>query len=242
MKANILYREWRRLETFMKEMIPSDQGFSWEQFQTSEDVTLGMRWHEFVKSRGGLIRRKNRRLKINRRNLRRSYSYSVPAPSALNYIIDLKKEILEIGAGNCYWAYLLRMANVRITVTDINANVNNPYVSRKNPFVSDLIINLPLEQIMQIFSSIPLLLMQWIPPREKAQFAIDCLKLFKGNDLIIVGEARGGATANSYFFDLIEKDWECLTVISLPRFIGITDSLKHYKRNNAYETCNCLNI
>jgi hypothetical protein len=48
--------------------------------------------------------------------------------------------------------------------------------------------------------------------------AIECLQCYCGDVLLYVGEGYGGVNASAAFFDELEREWECESVVQLAPF------------------------
>ena len=156
-----------------------------------------------------------------RYKLLEKYSYAVPSQQAIEYISSLSP-IVEIGAGTGYWAYLLRQLG-----TDIIAYDESPY---KNGYVN--------HQWSEVLEGTPITLKQhtdrtlficW-PPFDTS-FASDCLKNYKGNDLIYIGEGSGGCTGDEQFFELLDAEWDGVdNDVNIPKYEGLHDYLYYFRR------------
>ena len=60
--------------------------------------------------------------------------------------------------------------------------------------------------------------------------ASNCLKAYKGNTLIFIGESKGGCTANYEFFRMLVDEWEQIEDIYIPHWPTIYDSMSVYHR------------
>lgn len=149
------------------------------------------------------------------------YSYAIPSQEAIEYISSIGP-VVEMGAGTGYWAYLLRQLG-----TDVIAYDESPY---KNGYVD--------YQWSEVIQGIPTVLKQhgdktlficW-PPFDSL-FASDCLKHYKGNNLIYVGEWDGGCTGDRLFFELLSEEWEEVeNDVCIPRYEGLHDYFYHFRR------------
>jgi hypothetical protein len=60
--------------------------------------------------------------------------------------------------------------------------------------------------------------------------ASQCLNIFTGSHLILIGEGYGGCTADHSFFDQLDKKWNIIKEIEIPQFYGIHDNCIIYER------------
>ena len=62
-------------------------------------------------------------------------------------------------------------------------------------------------------------------------FASDCLKNYKGNDLIYIGEGSGGCTGDEQFFELLDAEWDGVdNDVNIPKYEGLHDYLYYFRR------------
>lgn len=154
------------------------------------------------------------------------YSWAIPNAEALAAIAEQGK-IVEVGAGNGYWASLLRANGVDVVAYDSNpveTGTNDFHTSTKTSWTdvakgdSKSAAQHPDRALM----------LSW-PPQESSM-AYDTLKAYKGNTLIYIGEGRGGCTANQQFFDRLARDWEPIEEVDIPQWKDMHDTLQIYKR------------
>ena len=152
------------------------------------------------------------------------YSWAIPNEEAIN-VITKYSPVVEIGCGTGYWARLLVENGCEITPVDKYIK-NNPY---EHEIKWTHILEGDEDELTETPSDTNLFLC-W-PPYDEP-IAYNCLKKFKGKYLIYVGENRGGCTATDDFFDELESNWEKIETVCIPRWAGIHDTLKVYKRKN----------
>jgi hypothetical protein len=70
----------------------------------------------------------------------------------------------------------------------------------------------------------------WPPPF--SSMAADCLKLYRGEVLLYVGEEPGGCCGDEEFEELIKRDWVEEKRVNIPRWPApfVKDSLYVYRR------------
>ena len=158
---------------------------------------------------------------IKRYELLCKYSYAIPNEEAIEYISSLSP-IVEMGAGNGYWTYLLRQLGTNVIAYD-KAPYNNEFIY--NSKWSDVKVGTP--SILTKHSNRTLFLC-W--PYSDDLMAIECLKYYKGNNLIYVGEMEGGCCAEDEFFEELYTSWKVIHEVSIPRYEGIHDYLIHARR------------
>lgn len=170
-----------------------------------------------------------------------TYAWAIPSQEAIEYLVSLGK-IVEIGAGRGYWASLIIAAGGDVICYDENppspTTENNwapPRVSEPFEYAGD--INIEKHVFTDVLAGGPekaadhadrALLLCW--PIYDSPMAYDCLRQYRGNLLIYVGEGRWGCTADDQFFDLLESEWEKIHLIAIPRWDNLGDNLVVYKR------------
>lgn len=155
-----------------------------------------------------------------RRALVQKYAWAIPNEHALE-VLAKHAPIVEIGAGNGYWARCLRERGVTVQAYD-KKPYRNEYVCNRWTAVAP-----GRARKAKQFSDHTLFLC-WPPYRES--FAADCLRLYQGDTVIVVGESDGGCTANAEFFDMLDKGFRHTDTIDIPRWFGINDYLRVYER------------
>ena len=156
------------------------------------------------------------------------YSWGIPTSEAIAEMASYSP-IVEIGAGNGYWAHLLRKGGVQITAFD-NFSLNFNDENKFREFWSNV---LPGNEKSVLEHQDKTLFLCW--PQDNNSMAADILSLYEGQYLIYLGEARGGATANEDFFDQLEKDFILTKSIKVPNWPGYSDRLNFYKRKRRQE-------
>lgn len=147
------------------------------------------------------------------------YSWGIPNDQAIKALIE-QGPLVEVGAGRGYWAHLISEQGGDIVAYDNfswnSVNVPNKWhtVHRGTP------------EILSQHEDRALLLC-W-PPRD--DMAFEALKYFKGQRLIYVGEAIGGAMADRQFFKLLEAQFTEVKSIEIPTWPGYSDKLYIYSR------------
>lgn len=150
------------------------------------------------------------------------YSWAIPNELAIKTIAKYSP-IIEIGAGTGYWAKLLIDYGVKIICFD-KYLIDNPY-RHKIQYVP---IYNGDHSVLNKFSIKTNLFLSWAPYNDPMAF--DCLKSFKGNYLIYIGESCYGCNANEQFFDELFNNWKKIESIDIPQWYGLHDSLSIYKR------------
>lgn len=158
-----------------------------------------------------------------RQELVRKYSWAVPNDEAIELLVSLSP-VIEVGAGTGYWASLVKTAGGEIVALDKDPHKNDWVEgnwTRVDKFTS-------YYQLRKKDYDNHTLFLCWPPYADSMAF--DCLKKYKGNQLVYVGEYSGGCCADDDFFNLLDEEWEEVTSIDIPQFSGMHDSLTHYIR------------
>jgi len=153
------------------------------------------------------------------------YSFAVPNQEALDEIKNLGVKIIEIGAGSGYWAHMLSQNGVDIICFDTYQTKYSHGEWEKKWFNIE---NGGPEKIREYPDRA--LFLCW--PDYCSPMASDCLKEYKGEYVIYIGESDGGCTADGEFFKIIEREFEEVKVIPIPQWYGIHDYIYIYKRRN----------
>lgn len=155
----------------------------------------------------------------------RFYSWAIPTEEALECITEFGP-ILEVGAGNGYWAYLLQNMGVDVVAVDRHP----PRPESKNVYGH----NTRYTHVRKGNSRAPLkypgrtLMLCW--PPYATPLAYDALRSYSGEYLIYIGEGTGGCNGDDRFFNALHDDWKHVRYQSIPQWPGIHDGLNVYRR------------
>ena len=152
-----------------------------------------------------------------RKKLIWAYSWAIPSSVVMTHLTESFSSWVEIGAGSGYWSWCLSQSG-----TDVIALDRNP---QQPPLWTDVKQGGP-EELAQ-FSDRTLLLC-W--PSYQSPFAFDCLKAFKGQNVVYVGEWRG-RTADTAFHDELEKYWNKAAELEIPNWPGFKDRVYILRRS-----------
>ena len=161
-------------------------------------------------------------ISVTRKKLRKKFAFAIPTNHALRSILDVGNEIVEIGAGSGYWAYLLDREGATVRAYDngswssffngdrwFDVKRGGPGMLRHYPNAVALIV--------------------WPPYDEPMAFEV-AKRIRVGNYLVYVGEGRGGCTGDDAFFNLLESDFERIGGTAIPQWWGLHDHLDIYRR------------
>ena len=150
----------------------------------------------------------------DRRACTSKYSWAIPNQAAIETLVSLGS-IIEIGAGNGYWASLIKSQGGEIEAFDSHPWLY-PYIEVKEGSV----------EVLKTTKANTLFLC-W-PPYDEP-LAYDALKAFKGEFLVYVGEGDGGCTGDDNFHKEL-KNWQKIKEVKIPSYPGIRDRLFVYQR------------
>jgi len=150
-----------------------------------------------------------------RGDLVEEYSWAVPNEEVLVYVAEFD-ELIEVGAGNGYWAKCIEDMGGSVRATDATppaetwTTVEQQNVdSSTNEFTDSAV------------------LMVW-PPYDEPMAAH--VANSDPAHICYVGEERRGCTADDRFFEICSERYGLVAKIDLPSYAGIHDNFFHYVR------------
>lgn len=168
----------------------------------------------------------NGQFKDNRSDLVVKYAWAVPTCEVIHKLSINHRKIVEIGAGTGYWGYLLKQAGVEVVCFDKHPpSLRNLNDYRHNKCY--IPIRKGNHKVLPMFTDHTLMLC-W-PPYSNPM-AVNCLRAYKGERLIYIGEGDGGCTASEEFFEELSRYWELVEEFDIPQWDGIHDSVQEYVR------------
>jgi len=161
-----------------------------------------------------------------RRELTSRYAWAVPNSAAIATLAAYSP-IVEIGAGNGYWAALVEAAGGTVTAYDIRPPSTglNPYA--RPPAYTTVIPGGPERAADHKEHT---LFLCW--PSYETQFATNAVACYEGSTLIYVGESWPGCCASESFFNLLEEEWVCSSRLDLPTWPMMHDDLRVFTRRD----------
>ncbi len=150
-----------------------------------------------------------------RQKLVEQYAWAVPRADVIQYCTQFD-DLLEIGAGNGYWASLIEENGGDIQATD-KSPPEETYTQVEQASWKDC-----TEEI----SSRPVL-MVW-PPYDEG-VAAGVARQYPDH-ILYVGEGRGGCTGGDEFFEIVGRDYGLVGKLDIPSYAGIHDNFFHYSR------------
>lgn len=157
-----------------------------------------------------------------RRELVSDYSWAIPNDDALDAIAELSP-IIEIGAGNGYWAMLLRERGADVGATDPHPAGSGNNFARRSWSQVERVSGLPAG--LHVY---PTLFLCW--PSEDEVWPEKVLAEFSGPTVAYIGEPEGGCCASPGFFAMLERGFEQIRQVTIPRWYGMRDDLTIWRR------------
>ena len=159
------------------------------------------------------------RIALERGALVKEFACAVPNPEAITAICDAATSgIVSIGAGGGYWEYLLSRQGLAAVAFDIVLAGEPDSLAKRCWFP----VQKGDERSVFGYPEHSLFLC-W--PLEATPVAANALSIYEGDQVIYVGEDRGGWTADDCFFDLLDKEWTCVQGVNIPNWPpGVRDT------------------
>ncbi len=143
------------------------------------------------------------------------FAWAVPTEEAIRTVRAHGRDVVEIGAGSGYWAWLMRQAGIRVAAYD-----------REPPrFTWTPVARGDERCVLQQCSET--LFLCW--PPWGSDMALNALTLHRGPYLAYVGEWMGGS-AEWRFFACLTSAFEAVACTSIPQWQGRDDRLIVFKR------------
>ena len=155
------------------------------------------------------------------------WAWAVPDESAIAQLVELSP-LIEIGAGTGYWAQLASASGADILAFDLEPPVAGKLGSVK--WTQDTGTFFPVERgDSSAAGSHPdrTLFLCW--PHQDDSLASRTLNTYRGNKVIYIGEMNGH-TGDSAFFETLDRDWENILRLEIPRWYGLQDRLYVFQR------------
>lgn len=165
----------------------------------------------------------------DRRHLATRFAWSIISPGDVTWMVGqlAGREVVEIGAGTGYWAWQLEQAKVDVAAYDPYPPADDNTYCKAGPYTTVLADDATAVKHHQDRA----LLMVW--PPYGGEHARHALSLYEGDLLIYAGESWGGCTADDGFYELLEAEWDEVSVA--PRHVtwwGIHCRLAAYVRKD----------
>jgi hypothetical protein len=150
-----------------------------------------------------------------RQELVEEYSWAVPNAEVLLYLSQFDN-IVEVGAGNGYWAHCIEEAGGSVEPYDVDPAPEHDQWTAVGQRDCLRLGEPSYDQPM---------LMVWPPTHNTMASEI---AREKPPHLLYVGEEKGGCTANNTFFKILESEYGLVGKIDLPSYAGVDDNFFHY--------------
>lgn len=154
-----------------------------------------------------------------RQSLVDHFTWSIPSPGDITWLKTILdgRGVVEIGAGNGYWAWQLAQVDVSVAAYDIAPRPQPWHPVRKG------------NHSKAAKHSDRALMLIW-PPYSEAMAAL-ALQAYRGDLLIYAGEGEWGCTGDAAFHAALERDWEWIGESPAhPTWDGIHCRLNAYRR------------
>lgn len=162
-----------------------------------------------------------------RHELVRQFSWAIPNDAALDALTELSP-IVEVGAGGGYWTKLLRERGATVYAFDPHEpGPENEFAKRRWTEVEQTATTVPAA----VYVSDVTLFLCW--PSMNELWPEQTLAAYCGPAVAYIGEGEGGCCATPGFFALLERDFEQVREVDIPRWYGIRDSLTIWRRREA---------
>ena len=150
------------------------------------------------------------------------WCWAIPSPDAIARILKVLdgRPVVEIGAGNGYWAWLLSQAGIQVHAYDVapvhhekswfqhhDHNDHVGHISGFEDFEHEEFFPVRqggAEKVAEHPGSV--LFLCW---PTMSEFAAESVKAFQGDTVVYIGEGQSGCNADSEFFWLMEGDCGC---------------------------------
>lgn len=207
-----------------------------------DDLMGGLRRDDFSPASYDLnaLKRGARDMRVFRDEVTAMWAWAIPDPGVLNFLYERLRgcAVVEIGAGNGYWASLLAQMNVDVNAYD-TAPMGHPGTWFETPDDSNAVVldghnyahamrqstlekmalrgytpkeHHPVKvggpEVLDLPENEDRILFLCWPPYG-SDMAAEALKRFKGDLVIYIGEGGGGCTADDNFFSLVGHEvWD----------------------------------
>jgi hypothetical protein len=190
---------------------------------TAQECTDLMRQH-FDKSISNMDRRDDHDIYT------KNFAWVYITMELLNQIVKFvgKCKILEVAGGNGLLGSLLLSLGCHITITDLFIDCYINYEDKSKRF-SPYIEEISGLNAVRKYRDANVLLLCW--PLQ-GNMAYKCLKLFRGNKVVFIGEYDGwdvSLNGDDKFFFLLKKEWN-VEKHSITKWYGFNDDLFLYSR------------
>jgi hypothetical protein len=179
-------------------------------------------WGETEKIDPSLGKEQDTKAVTERDYLTHYYGWPIPTEEAIMKAVDLAP-IVEVGAGGGYWASLIREADGDVIAYDIATAGKSDYSWKAWTEVEQG------DEYKASDHPDRTLFMSW--PLGSNLFAEWVLEAYNGDDVIYVGEHEGGSCATTGFFAMLQRDFNLVEEVDIPRYFGYHDYMSIWSRS-----------
>ncbi|WP_051899358.1 hypothetical protein [Sciscionella sediminilitoris] len=161
---------------------------------------------------------------------KRHYAWAIPNDEALTAINSHAPHgLVELGAGNGYWASLLRERDVDVLAYD-PAPPGTPSDSHDGHAWSEVLTG---NHTAIDHHGDRTLLLVW--PSYDKPWAAEAVQRYTGNTVCYVGEPAGGCTGDARLHELLgdQSRFTVIDTVPIPQWFGFNDTLHIYQRNES---------
>jgi len=158
----------------------------------------------------------------DRKDLIRQYAHAIPSAEAATTAAQYAQKIVEIGAGNGYWAWFFSQAGIDVLAFDLYPDHS---FWKKKWFD----VKFGYTTVAKKFPDRALMLV-WPCAERMSKMASHALQSYEGDTVIYVGEPQDGKglTAGEEFFGILESRFEVAEIVWLPRWAIYYDHMAIY--------------
>lgn len=188
------------------------------------------------------------------------WTWAIPSPAVLEFFVKTLdgRPVVELGAGNGYWAWMLSQYGIDVNAYDI-APLEDEESWFKTSLMTEhgwdagvkaekfhLVKRGSVEVLAEPENADRVLFLCW--PNYNTDFAYEAVKAFRGDTVIYIGEGAGGCNADDQFFALMtgedyrwssddepplpDQEWEEVAFQSMTQWAGMHDNVYVYRRKS----------
>jgi hypothetical protein len=146
------------------------------------------------------------------------FAWAVPTEDAIRTVVRHATQVVEVGAGSGYWAWMMRQAGIAVAAFDASP-----------PAFTWSEVGLGDERVAMHYPD-HMLFLCW--PPWNSDMAYNALASHRGDRLVYVGEWMGGS-ANARFFEHLVGGFEAVDVVELPQWHNRDDRLMVFRRRGS---------
>lgn len=165
------------------------------------------------------------------------FAWTITDPATVQFVaVQAGRQVLDPLAGTGYWGYLLSQYGIEVRCFDIHPPRKDTDHNHYHQFVDTW---MPVGQAdgLRVTAAIPrpwTLLLSWPPMYDPIGY--DCLKAYRGDRVIFIGEGASGATGTDELHDELEKNWEPIKYHRPVQFFAMHDYVFVFERRNQIAT------